>query len=107
IRNDRLGGRHVEHRGRSAGGRTLASAFKILFVGHSRVSEVDVGIDESGYHRQACSVYHHRRAGELFATRSNLGYLSVGDKNISGPDTILGDYSSVSYHKVEGGHASS
>src|SRR5579859_3073207 len=48
---------HLVHRGNSADGRRLCSAAKVFLVGESRLTEVDVDVDQARQHMQAGAVY--------------------------------------------------
>ena len=58
IRGERIGVRHLEHRGDAAEHRAARAGFQVLLVGEARLAEMHMAVDHARQQMQAAAIDH-------------------------------------------------
>ena len=86
----RIGVRHLEHRGDAAHDRAARARLQILLVGLARLAEMYLGIDHAGQDVQALAVDH--LTGRILVQPADRGDAAVCDADIAHALAVLIDH---------------
>ncbi len=91
---ERVGVGHLKHARHAAQDSTARSGFKILFVGQTRLAEMNLGVDDTWENVQAFAIHHGFRSRARQVTQS--GDPSVLRADICFMDAVMVDDDAVS-----------